>query len=129
MLEIVLMVLLCKKIGRELRAKGVSPTGYQFLAVFLWIGGEILGFIVGSFLGASTGARGEPDMCFVCGLGFAGAATGAAIAYGIASSVSPAYPEKDNFDRPGDYFDPTGKDKPGGPENPFGDWPSDKFRP
>jgi hypothetical protein len=85
MLEILLLIYLCKHVGRKLRDKGRSPGMYQFLLVALWFGGEIFGAIVavavlglegaGGYLGALVGAPG-----------------GATIAFVIANSLPPAAP-------------------------------------
>ena len=36
MLEIILLIFLCKKIGAIIRDKGRSPLAFQVLTVFLW---------------------------------------------------------------------------------------------
>ena len=75
MLEILLLVYLCRSLGRTLRDKGRSPGWYQFLLVVLWFGGEVFGAIVavavfrlegaGSYLGALVGAAGGATLAFV----------------------------------------------------------------
>lgn len=127
MLEILLMIALCKKIGREVRAKGQSPTGYQVLAVVLWIGGEFLGGMIGGVV-ANLSGGGDADLCFGYGLALAGAACGAGIAYTIASNVTPVHRERDFDDDVHDPFDPNRPSRPGAPPNPFKDWPDDKFK-
>ena len=47
MLEIVLVIVLCKALGKMLRAKGVKPIYLQILLVVLWIFGEFAGGFVG----------------------------------------------------------------------------------
>lgn len=84
MLEILAIVWLCKRIGRIVREKGRSAGGFQFLAVVLWLGGEILGAIVGAMTGN------EPAI-YVFAL--CGAVVGAIIANIIASSLSPLHSE------------------------------------
>ncbi len=81
MIEIFLMVQLSKAIRKMMVAKGRSPGGYQFLAVALWIGGEITGAVI-----AASSARSQGDI-YVGAL--LGAACGAALAFVIASSVRP----------------------------------------
>jgi hypothetical protein len=84
MIEILLMFALSKSVGKMMRAKGRSPGGYQFLAIALWIGGEIAGAIVG----ASSRDRGTMYMTMLLG-----AAIGATLGYVIAASVKPAAQE------------------------------------
>lgn len=43
MLEILLLVYLCKRIGIGLRAKGHRAGWYQFFVVLAWLGGEFFG--------------------------------------------------------------------------------------
>ena len=60
MLEIILVIFMCKSIGKKLRAKGRKPLVFQFMLVVMWIGGEIAGGIAtaarltGSEAGAPT---------------------------------------------------------------------------
>ncbi len=84
MIEILLMFQLSKAVGKMMRAKGRSPGGYQFLAIALWIGGEITGAI----LGAPSHDKGTMYMTMLLG-----AAIGAAIGYVIAASVKPVLQE------------------------------------
>lgn len=89
MLEIVLLIVLTRKIGEICERKGRKATGYKILLVVLWIGGELFGAILGALL---TG--GEGVALYV--LALLGAATGAGIAFLIAkntsSSISPDAP-------------------------------------
>jgi len=86
MIEIFLMVKLVRSIGNLLRTKGRSPGGYQFLAVFLWIACEFIGSAIGvaADLGAGT-----------YGLALIGAATGAGLAWTIASAAAPGHVDSD----------------------------------
>jgi hypothetical protein len=128
MLEIVLMIWLCKKIGRELREKGQNPTWYQVLTVVLWVGGEILGMLLGTLIGETLGGDGEPDACFAYLLALLGAAGGAGLAYLIASNVPPAFPKRDDFDDAEGFFDPKRPPRPEGPDQNDGEGPDDQFR-
>ena len=74
MLEILLLVYLCRQLGQTLRAKGRSAAWYQFLLVVLWFGGELFGGVValilgidgiGMYLGALLGAAGGAAIGFV----------------------------------------------------------------
>jgi membrane protein YqaA with SNARE-associated domain len=80
MLEIILIVIISKKIATMLAEKGRSAAGYIVLFIFLWIGGEIIGAIVGTVI---TGFN------FLAYVFFAllGAAIGGTIGYLIANSV------------------------------------------
>jgi hypothetical protein len=80
MIEILCIIWLCRAIGRSVRAKGRSAGGYQFLAVVLWLVGEVTGAIIGVNLGLGAGAYLTTLM---------GAAAGALVAYMIASGVTP----------------------------------------
>lgn len=83
MLEIILLVFLCKKISETVKEKGRNPVGYVILTVVLWFVGEFAGAFVGAIAAASTG---QNAVAFVCGL--IGAALGAAISFTIAANVS-----------------------------------------
>ena len=101
MLEILLLVYLCRHIGRTLRDKGRSPGLYQFLLVAMWFGGEIFGAIVavavlgvdgaGAYLGALVGAAGGATIAFVIANSLAPAASAAPPGF----AVMPAAPARD----------------------------------
>jgi hypothetical protein len=57
MLEIFIVFRLCRALGNKLREKERSPLGYQFLLVASWIGGEIMGAIVGFVVGCHRQQR------------------------------------------------------------------------
>ena len=50
MLEILAIVGLCKFIGAKAAEKGLTAIVFQILIVLFWIGGEVVGFIVGLFI-------------------------------------------------------------------------------
>ena len=82
MLEILLVVALCKKIGATVARKGRRRGWYQFMLVAFWIMGEIAGAIVGAVVD-SIASQHDPN-----GIGFmayllalAGAGVGAGIAF------------------------------------------------
>ena len=90
MLEILLLIFMCRNIGQIVRRNGVNATGYQFTLVGLWFGGEILGGIIGFGI-ASVGNVGPDSFGFVayaCAL--IGAAIGAFVAFRIAKGTRPA---------------------------------------
>ena len=88
MLEIILLVMLCKRIGQIVRAKGLGAAKYQWATVGLWFGGEIAGGIFGGVIASAAGSDGFPLLAYVTAL--AGAALGAWGAYAIARSAAPA---------------------------------------
>src|SRR5579862_9725911 len=91
MLEIVLLLVLCRQIGAQVRLKGQNPIGYQLLAVVLLIGGEFGGAFLGRFLAPRSAASASlPDLGFAYLLGLLGAAFGAGLAYAIARNAPPA---------------------------------------
>lgn len=82
MLEILFVVFLCSAIGKQCRKKNIKPKMYQFLMAMFWIGGEIMGAIVGAAI-----ADGEVGILVIGAYG--GAAVGTAIAFGIVAAVPP----------------------------------------
>src|ERR1700722_20268810 len=88
MLEILLIIHFCKKLGAKIRAKGHSAGWYQAMFVGLWFGGEVMGAIVGSLIGvAAEKGRGEPNLLFVYAFALAGAAIGGFIPFWIAGQL------------------------------------------
>src|SRR4051812_38125168 len=83
MLEILLLVFLCRKIGSMLRDKGRVAWPFQLLLVVCWIVGELAGMVIGIVLN-----NGEATMTAYMGA-IAGAAVGATIVFLIANSMSP----------------------------------------
>lgn len=85
MLEILALVHLTRRIGEIVSAKGRKPFRYKLMAVGLWVGGEVFGFIAGAVVVAFTGWP-EPVMYL---FGLIGAVLGAITAYFIAKTVPP----------------------------------------
>ena len=89
MLEIILVVAISQKIAAMLNAKGRSAVGYVILFVALWVGGEIMGAVIGVIITIASNPNamdaGFPWMAWVCGL--VGAAIGGGIGYAIAAAV------------------------------------------
>lgn len=52
MLEIILVIALCKNLGARVRAKGRTAWPFQTMLVFLWFGGELVGGIVAGIMHA-----------------------------------------------------------------------------
>lgn len=86
MLEIMMLIALTKSIGKVVEGKGKPSGKYKALAVVLWIGGEVLGYVIGALadLGGASYA-----------LALVGAATGAFIAWRVAASVPALEPAVD----------------------------------
>ncbi|MEA2603803.1 MAG: hypothetical protein QOF89_4795 [Acidobacteriota bacterium] len=87
MLEILALIYLTRKNGAIAEKKGHSRVWYKFLTVLLWLGGEIGGVILGTFL-ASGGEGGGP----VYGLGLLGALMGAGLSRLIVNNLSSLAP-------------------------------------
>jgi hypothetical protein len=109
MLEIILVFMCARSIGKIVADKGRTRIGYQLMLIGLWIGGEIAGLVLGFALqGGMGGDAGFPCMAYIFGL--VGAAAGAGIAFAIAHGVSPL-PSDDDFYRRDPYGrDPYGRD-------------------
>lgn len=50
MLEIFLLVFLCRKIGDIMRLKNRNPLGLQVFTVLSWFGGELFGAVIGTIV-------------------------------------------------------------------------------
>jgi hypothetical protein len=107
MLEIILLVTMCRRLGEKSRAKGHAAGKYQFLLVLFWFGGEIGGAMVAAFLSVVFGVfvdfQGEPNLAVVYGAGIVGAAFGAWGAFKIVNSLPDHSRRVD--DSEGDYRD------------------------
>ncbi len=89
MLELLVVIFLCRKIGEEVRPKGYKPLGLQILAVVAWYGTQF-GF------GFFWGMQGWDDgWGFYVGCIAVGAAAGGSV-YVFAKSL----PAKNEFDEP-----------------------------
>ncbi|HEV7404574.1 MAG TPA: hypothetical protein VGO11_16660 [Chthoniobacteraceae bacterium] len=99
MLEILLLIALCKKMGSMMRAKGYEkPFWFQFFVPVCWFGGEVAGAIIYAVLALSRGGsqEGFDFMGYVAAL--IGAGVGAGVIFLIANSFArrpqlpPAFP-------------------------------------
>lgn len=91
MLEILLLWVLTKHIGKIVEEKGQRSGWYKVLTVVLWLGGEIAGVAVGKIIADKY----ELSVWVAYLFGWVGAALGAGMAYLIAnnlSSVNVVYP-------------------------------------
>lgn len=91
MLEIVLLVVLTRRVGEIVKAKGRRPGRYKLMTVLLWIGGEVAGSVFGGIVAALT----DTGALFAYLFALAGAAAGAGLSFLIARNVTPAA-----YDRP-----------------------------
>lgn len=91
MLEIIALVLLCKHNAKLVKEKGAKPWVYVLITIFLWIGFELIGALVGQIL------VGEGLQSYLFAL--LGAGIGAFISYSIAKNIKPEAPDmKDVLD-------------------------------
>jgi hypothetical protein len=113
MLEIALIIVISKKIAVQLRKKGRSPAGYIALFVLLWLGGEIVGALVGTVITVVQNPRaldsGFNFTAYI--LALIGAAVGGSIGYIIARVMPPI--EKPRWDGLDDYEEDYEADRAG----------------
>ncbi|MEP7121334.1 MAG: hypothetical protein ABJE95_10510 [Byssovorax sp.] len=108
MLEIILLRSLYRKLSAMAVEKG-RPGSWGWLGVLLWVGGEFLGFIIGSIMGMELGAYGIALLC---------AATGAGISYAVVNSLGSLETDEDGRDVGGvGRFDPENPYSPPGTMN------------
>jgi hypothetical protein len=81
-LEFVLVFFLARYVGNLVEVRGHSGTGYRWLTVGLWVGGEILGFVVGINM-----SRGSDSILAAYPFGIAGALAGFFLALFLARQV------------------------------------------
>jgi len=101
MLEILLIVVISKKIAALIKKKGRGPAGYIILFILFWFGGEIIGAVVGLAITFAQDPRAMNDDFNAVAYFFAliGAAIGGGLGYAVACSVpSLKKPRRDDFD-------------------------------
>jgi hypothetical protein len=92
MLEIILIIVFCKRIGEIVGRKGHRKFPFQLMLVALWFGGEILGGILGAVIAlALPDGRGrtEPSLLFIYPFAIGGAIVGVLIAFAVANRIAP----------------------------------------
>ena len=112
MLEIILVIGLCKALGNVLRAKGRKPFWMQVLLGVAWLGGEIAGAILGGIVHVVRNGPNEQFGVEVYLFAIVGAALGASVTFFIAymmPSLKDDYVQQvsavtDPFDR---HIDPS----------------------
>ncbi len=124
MLEIIILIALCKRLGTIVREKGYRAGGYQFMLVAFWFGGEIAGAIFGVVLAHATHPELEEaplGMVYIPAL--LGAVLGAVTAFIIAKSLHPVQPAPTGY---GEHdYDRGGRegerwaDRPSAPGEPY----------
>jgi hypothetical protein len=105
MIEVLLVIYLCKKVGDVVRPKGYSVGLWRFFMVLGWVGGEITGGVIGGIMAAaSAGNAQEPSMgvIYVCTL--VGAALGAVIVFELANALGSKEPPRSSW--PSTYAPP-----------------------
>jgi MFS family permease len=83
MIEIIMLIYLTRLVGDIVKKKNRKAGWYKFMAVLLWIGGEVVGGFIGGLIVALTGS----SQLFIYLLALIGAATGALIAFVVAKAV------------------------------------------
>jgi hypothetical protein len=88
MIEIVLLIGLCRNIGRKVRNRGRSAVGFQLMLVGMWFGGEFIGGVVGTIITTLADGQytGPGLLAYIMAL--AGAGIGAWGAFKIVNSLS-----------------------------------------
>lgn len=100
MLEILILIVLCRNIAAKARAKGRSGGGFGCLLVALWFGCEFAGMVAAVVISMAMNGGGEPELGLVVVCGLAGGAVGALIAFGIVGAIRPVprYGDYDDYD-------------------------------
>lgn len=52
-MDIIVLILLCYRMGNIVKPKGYSPAVWQLYTVLVWVGGELLGMMISFNLGKS----------------------------------------------------------------------------
>src|SRR5882724_6942282 len=87
MLEILLVIFFCKKVGNIVRPKGYSVGWFRFFVVIAWFGGEFAGGLTGGVISALTDNGPDPHMGLVYLCALVGAAVGVGIVFAIANHL------------------------------------------
>jgi hypothetical protein len=104
MIEIIVLYILAGKIGKIVQSKGRKKIGYQLMLIGMWIGGEVLGAIIGGVVAAIADME-EAGGLLAVAFALGGAITGAVIAFQIAKSLSSLDSEEEEFYRGIDHAD------------------------
>ncbi len=91
MLEILVLIFLCKNNASLVKKRGGTPWVYVLLTILLWVGFELIGALIGSLIFG--------DELIVYLFALAGGICGAIISYMLAKNVKPSKAEnKDILD-------------------------------
>jgi hypothetical protein len=87
--DLIILIILCRKIASIANDKGRSGVGYVFLLIALFLGGEFSGAFSGAILAIATGADSDDAVKGFAAIGgIAGLIVGSLIAFGIVHSLS-----------------------------------------
>lgn len=87
MLEILLIISLCRSNGRIVEQKGHPPGRYKLLTALLWIGGEITGAFLAAILASGSDGTG-----FIYLFALVGAGVGAGLSRLMVRRIHPTFP-------------------------------------
>jgi hypothetical protein len=91
-LEIFVVAILWRNIGKIVAAKGRKRLPYQLMVVAAWLGGEVVGLFVGMIVDMIATGNEEPSLLFPYFTALTGAAAGAYISFLIAKAMPPIMP-------------------------------------
>ena len=100
MLEIIMLVVLSIQIANITKRKGRRPAGWILMLIGLWIGGEVLGAMIGVFGSMIASGGDEPNMLAAIVGALLGAATGAIITFSVVNSLAPVRREDEYWQAP-----------------------------
>jgi hypothetical protein len=86
-LELIVLIMLCRSIGKKVRAKGRAPLGYQMLLLAMWFGGEVGGGILGAMVSVVTRNE-ESAFLMAYGIAVIAAIAGVTITFVIVNNLS-----------------------------------------
>jgi hypothetical protein len=101
-LQVIVLYVLCKNIGRIVAAKGRPKFPFQLMVVLFWFGGEFAGGMLGMItLTILSDGKGDIPTLMLYPFALVAAGLGVFIAFRIAKSLSPVAA----FGDPGDDYD------------------------
>lgn len=119
MIELVLVIAMCRHLGGKVRAKGRTAWPFQLMLVVFWFGGEFAaGIVAGIVYAVLNGAApdAEPGL-WVYLVALAGAGAGAGLAYLIVAMLSPVVVPEFGEQVPAGFGPNSGA--PLDPDNPY----------